>query len=769
MGLTTNMHNTSHSSMNLGSKSESIFHFALELLPTGLLVIDCDRNIRIANRALEKMFGYDEGELNGKLLDVLLPESFVGHHIQLVDEYLQNPTQDYAMAAGRMVRAVSKNGDLVWVDIRLSVHEFEGEKHAFASVVDLKSNEENRAKINESSNRIRRAIDAVQDGVWEWNLSSGVVWFSSKMVKILGINTDTEYSNIDSWLDHVHPDYIEDMHAAIEQHLLGDTSFDMEYLGKTENGDYQWMYVRGNAIFNELGSPTLFSGTLSNINARKNLEFQLEEQSNFLNAVLEKSLSGMYLFNLKGQVNTFINQQYTEITGYTLENLNELQENGQFMSLFHDEDLGKLSRHLDDVLQDKGKMGVPLEYRFKHKNGQWIWCYSRDSIYSYDESGEPKEMLGTFFDITELKSREAQIAILAKDYFITFEQAPVGIAHVDTEGNWKKTNKTLRDILGYSADELRATLFQKVQYSDTQYADFEMMKRYLADGAHQYSSEKQFIKVNGEVIWVNLTVSVAQDETEEVTHYICIIEDISERKRIEKSLAESNKALERFAYSASHDLQEPLRKISTFTDCLKDRLEGVLDDPDAKYELNKVIESSKRMREMIDSLLLLSRYSRQKINREKTKLSEVIRCVEEDLSEPIEFNSTEIKLMKELELNVDFNCFQVLFRNLISNSIRYRKKTISPRIVIDHEMNTMGIVITYKDNSVGFEEEFNEQIFEPFRRLVGKSVKGHGMGLALCKQIVEAHDGKIFAKGKPMEGAVFTILLPYKSGVLVND
>ncbi|VUD48755.1 Phytochrome-like protein cph1 [Thalassocella blandensis] len=740
-------------------KNEAIFKFSLELLPTGLLVIDAEQKIRIANKALERMFGYEEDELQGKSLETLLASNLYAHHKMLVEQYLENPTQGHSMASGRVVRGKTKQGGEISIEISLSAHEFEGETHAFASVVDITSVISEKSLALEVNNRIKRAVQASNDGIWEWNIISNDVWYSPQLMRMIGHNENIK-PEFHLWQEHIHPEDRERVMAELNTHIAHKNRFDVVYRGMSESGDYEWMHTRGNTLFDHEGRALLMSGTLSNINELKKLESELSSKTHFLNAVLDKSLCGTYIFDLQLQENTYINEQYSIITGYTPEELKRIQEEQGLLALFHPEDKQRILDHYGEVINSSNKRGVTIEYRFRHKAGRWLWCYSLDSVYSFDENGKVKEMIGTFFEITDLKEREERIKKLALDFLMTFEQAAVGIVHINMDGFIVKANKKLCDILAYSQGSLIEKEFGDICEEGDLKNYFELEIKNKAKKSEQFIKECRFIKNGGEMLWVNLTLSLVRNDDGKNLHFVAVVEDISERKKVEKALEESNASLERFAYSASHDLQEPLRKICAFSDSLEYRLIDRLDDPDARYELSRISDAAKRMREMINSLLQLARYSSQKINKDAIKVSDVIALVKEDLSRLIHESKAEVVLEQDAELYADDTGMQQVFMNLIANGIRYAKPNEKPEITIRIEQGSKEVVILVEDKGQGFNEQFAQQIFEPFKRLVGRTIPGTGMGLALCRQIISAHGGVINARGTVGVGATFEIRLP---------
>ena len=240
-----------------------------------------------------------------------------------------------------------------------------------------------------------------------------------------------------------------------------------------------------------------------------------------------------------------------------------------------------------------------------------------------------------------------------------------------------------------------------------------------------------------------------------------------------KELDRSNKELEEFAYIASHDLQEPLRKITSFSERLKEKLPANL-EPEVQLYLNRMLAATDNMRTLIDNLLEFSRTSRISEPFVKTDLNNIISEVRADLELKIEETSTNIKT--DILPVVDAIPMQMrqLFTNLFTNAIKFKGEASTPEIEIKSSVltdedkeanhlrqNTNYYRIIVKDHGIGFDQEFSMKIFQIFQRLHGKAeYPGSGIGLAICKKIVENHSGRIFAQSEPEKGAEFFILLP---------
>ena len=238
-------------------------------------------------------------------------------------------------------------------------------------------------------------------------------------------------------------------------------------------------------------------------------------------------------------------------------------------------------------------------------------------------------------------------------------------------------------------------------------------------------------------------------------------------------LEASNKELVAFNYVASHDLQEPLRKIQTFVSRLSDKDKENLSDSGNEY-MERITSSVERMRILIEDLLQYSRTTKNEKVFETINLNILLDNAKIDLVQQIEENNAKIENQNLPELKVIPFQIQQLFINLISNSLKYSKANVAPQIkiscklvaAIDEELLSVQSKnkfhkITFKDNGIGFEQEYAEKIFILFNRLHNKNeYKGTGIGLAICKKIVENHRGFIYATAKPNVGATFTIYLP---------
>ncbi|HEV7330269.1 MAG TPA: PAS domain S-box protein [Flavisolibacter sp.] len=294
-------------------------------------------------------------------------------------------------------------------------------------------------------------------------------------------------------------------------------------------------------------------------------------------------------------------------------------------------------------------------------------------------------------------------------------------------------------------------------------------ERYLRSlGRTFFDQEGKAVQIRGVIQDVTAQVQYRQ----QIEHNEALLQQrVKERTQ---ELESKNRELEQFAYAASHDMQEPLRKIATFSNFMLEHNNTQLDERGKSY-LSKIGTSVQRMKNIIDDLLQYSHQTREDRQFLPTDLSTVIGEIESDLDLVMEQKDAVVEKSSLPTVVAVHNQLHQLFYNLITNALKFAKPGVPPRIYIRGESvanddlpqsssldrEKAYVLITVSDNGIGFEQEYAGQIFTLFKRLHGRSeYEGTGIGLALCKKIAENHGGTIWAEGRPGEGATFHVLLP---------
>ncbi|MEP3073062.1 ATP-binding protein [Maricaulis sp.] len=355
--------------------------------------------------------------------------------------------------------------------------------------------------------------------------------------------------------------------------------------------------------------------------------------------------------------------------------------------------------------------------------------------------------------------------------------AAEGIYGIDGQGVLTFINPRACQMLGYDEGELIGRDIHAVIHHSRR--DGSLYPREECPLHHPGTTGET---VDGDVFWTKSgqpipieSASSPLDPSDPAKGAVITFRDITNRKRDElalrryaQELKRSNSELQEFAYAASHDLQEPLRKIQAFGERLNNKCYDALDDTGRHY-LERMVDAATRMRRLIDDLLSYSRVNSKTTSFLPVELATVLADVLSDLEPRIAAENAKIRVGELPAIEADPGQMHQLFLNLIANSLKFRRPSVQPSISIEGsvEVGENGAMarIAVADNGVGFEPRHAERIFGMFERLHGRDeFDGTGVGLATCRKIAERHAGELTAWGEPDAGAVFTLLLPVRQG-----
>ncbi len=381
-------------------------------------------------------------------------------------------------------------------------------------------------------------------------------------------------------------------------------------------------------------------------------------------------------------------------------------------------------------------------------------------------------------DVLELhvQMRTQELEKLQHRYEHILNSAGEGIYGLDLQGKTTFVNPAAAKLTGWKVEELAGRVEGEAFCQPAGEGDTTTQ---FVKGAPDQAGERVFQRKDGTTFPVEY-VRAPILENSKTVGAVVIFKDITERKRAEETLARkaaelsrSNAELEQFAYVASHDLQEPLRKIQTFGDRLKTRVEAAKVE-DARDYLERMLNAAARMQKLIADLLTFSRVISSSQPFVPVDLNVITKEVLSDLEVRIERTKANIEVGPLPTIDADPMQMRQLLQNLISNSLKFQPPDASPLVKIQAQVlkrpfscaknptpDDEVCELTVQDNGSGFEERFLERIFAVFQRLHGRSeYEGTGVGLAVCRRITDRHGGTISAKSKPNEGATFIVTLP---------
>jgi PAS domain S-box-containing protein len=380
-------------------------------------------------------------------------------------------------------------------------------------------------------------------------------------------------------------------------------------------------------------------------------------------------------------------------------------------------------------------------------------------------------------ELLERKRAEQRIAAEQAWFRITLASIGDAVITTDPDGLVTSLNSVAEKLTGWTCEEAigqpMGQVFSIIHEITGQQVEDPVDKVMQSGLVAGLADRTALVARGGQVIPVEDSAAPIQNGDGEILGVVMVFRDVTEERKIELALADyaerlkgSNQELEQFATIASHDLQEPLRKVKQFGKLLKNRFGEALGEEPKEY-LERMISAVDRMQEMISDLLELSRINSQGGNFEKIDLAEIASDVVSNLETRIRATQGQVVLEPLPTIVGDAMQIRQLLQNLIGNAVKYYKPGVPPlvRVSAQTDPDILGdaasISIQVEDNGIGFEEKQVERIFQPFQRLHGhEEYEGTGIGLSICKKIVERHKGSITAHSQPGEGSTFIFTLP---------
>jgi PAS domain S-box-containing protein len=495
---------------------------------------------------------------------------------------------------------------------------------------------------------------------------------------------------------------------------------------------------------------------IRNLDEIRQREASRKETENWFKALFENAAFGVVVMDTNGnilQTNSLISEKLQfskeEFTGKNIE------------SFIHQEDFPVVLENFQALVSGKSLTNTGEE-RLLRKQGGYMW--GRVICTKVELAPGNVVVMSLIEDIeSEIQDRDDRIKA-EKRFETIFKSSPSGIIISRNEGEIIHVNPTFANMVGERAEQLEGANIFDFTYEEDLKETKKLLQMLNKGKINEYDIEKRYVKKNGEVFWAKTLVSLMERDGDDV-YRVAVVENIDRRKKAEQKLEEKNKELteinqelEHFAYVASHDLQEPLRTIASFIQILNKRYGETLDE-DGKQFMGFVVEGAKRMQLLIRDLLEYSRVNRFNTDYEKVDLNEVFNKVNRVLKEKID--STDALILAENLPVIQGNKIQLtqVFQNLIDNAIKFRGKK-KPEITITVEELPSKWRIAVSDNGIGISPEYHQRIFIIFQRLhTHEEYTGTGIGLALCKKIIERHGGEVWVESKKNKGTTFTFTI----------
>jgi PAS domain S-box-containing protein len=364
-------------------------------------------------------------------------------------------------------------------------------------------------------------------------------------------------------------------------------------------------------------------------------------------------------------------------------------------------------------------------------------------------------------------ARNLQLALKRSEAMFrrVFDEAPVGLARVDERRAFTRVNAALVRMLGYAAGELDAQPMSRAAHPQDLERDVTELAELNRRDAGVLARQKRYVRKDGSQGWADVGTIRLNDEDGGFIGNLVIIADITdsqhlrELEQLTKELRRSNEDLQQFAYIASHDLQEPLRAVSSCAALLAKRYRGRLDERADQF-IDFTVEGAKRMQELIQDLLDFSRVGSSERPFAAVDLNEVLVKARLALKASIDESGAEIHNGQLPVVHGDRTMLAQVLQNLIGNAIKYRSDQ-PPRIRVEARQEDGLWDIAVADNGIGIAPEFHERIFDIFKRLHSRrKYAGNGVGLAICRKAIERHGGRVWVDSRDGTGSTFHFTVP---------
>ena len=737
----------------------------VEALPVPMFVKSRDGRYLGVNRAWEEFFGVSRASFLGKQVQDLYPQNpaIAEKHLEMDGQLWRNPGgQSYEATVtardGRLrdtiyYKATFANGS--------------GEVAGLlGAIVDITARKQAEASLLESERRFRRTFELAGSGVAHIGMDRRFLRVNRRLCEILGYAQDELLRLTGRQISH--PDDLDVINAQRPRLYAGEIDsvrVEKRYLRK--DGSIVWVSFTMVVERDAAGKPQYEIAFFDDITARKQAEAALRESEERFRSVVDSANDGILVYDK--QLNVIAGNLAAErILGLPLANIIGAAGFTSLLPCVHADGSPILPDERPTRLTVKS--GKPLTGQIVgiyRADGSMNWVSVNTGFLRRPGDTDWYGVVSTIGDIT--KQRHAELALSASEalYRQTFELATAGIAHVDLSGRFMKVNRRLCEILGYGEQELIGRPVKEISHPEDRNLTDSQRMRVRSGEKPSVRFEKRYIRKSGAIVWVDLSVALACDASGVPQYEIALFDDITERKKAEAALREaheelkrSNAELEQFAYVASHDLQEPLRMVSSYTQLLMRRYGDKLDG-DAKDFTAFIVDGATRMKQLIEDLLAYSRVGTRDKNFKPVDAESSLKRALTNLRAAIQDSGATVTQDKLPTIPCDEVQLAQLFQNLIGNALKFRKPDVAPAVHVGAAEQGAEWEFTVRDNGIGIEPQYFERIFMVFQRLHDKGeYPGTGIGLAIVKKVVESHGGRIWLQSEPGAGTTFHFTMP---------
>ncbi len=732
------------SSPQIATDFELFFRMSADIM----LVAALDGTILDFNNAITRISGYSRDELfelKGGW-DIVLPED-LPHAMEQVRLLREGKRE----LINYELRIRTSSGDIRTLSYDASVNQITG--HIYAIGRHATTLRRHAQTADETEARLQFFFDNALDGMTI--IVDGHYQLVNKaFLRILGAEHVGQIIG-KHFLDFVDPAYKEKVNSIVE------TNSEELYTSRIirlDNGLSRNVEVTGKTL-QHLDQKVRIS-VVRDLDERRRMQEKVKESEARFTAVFQNASLGIILTDKSGKI---LEANYTLLQrlGYTLD---EFKDRSIF-SLMEKEEQLSTKAYFKQLLSGEVNT-IFCERRWLRKNNTATWSKMTCNLM---HGADGKQLILSIVEDIDMQKRNEQALVESEEKFrAIYESSPMGIVITSEPGMIHDVNEAFTEMLGFSEAALHGKNILEVTHpADSVHAEEQLQRIYSGEVEH-YSIEKRFMRRDGTSFWAREVMS-SLFHVGDAMYTVAIIENIDAKKRAEEALEQknielthTNQELEHFAYVASHDLQEPLRTITSFIQILERRYKDRLDEEALQF-MGFIVDGAKRMQTLIHDLLEYSRINRFNTGFEKVDLNDVFSTVSRVLKDKIETHDALI--MAEHLPEVYGNRVQLtqVFQNLVDNAIKFKAKKRKPEVTVSVIDRKDKWELIFSDNGIGISQEYFQRIFVIFQRLhTVEEYSGTGIGLAICRKIIERHGGEIWVESKPGKGSAFHFTLSKK-------
>lgn len=747
--------------------------------------------IELANEGLLEVWGRD-AEVIGKPLVEAIPELKEQGFIELLDQVRTTGEPFYAYEYPITLNRQGKEEVLYFDFVYKPFRENRSEKKVSGVISvahDVTPLVLAKKKVQESDARYRSLFNKMDQGFCVLEM---IFDENNRPVNYTFLETNLVFET-QTGLRNAVGKTVRELIPNLEPHwfeLYGKVALTGEPIRFTEGSEAmgRWFDVSAFPLFYEGGQKVALLFT--DISTRKKSEEALKLSENNLRNIILQSPVAMAILRGPSFVVEIANDRMYELWGRGKE---FLVNKSIFEGLPEVKDQGyeELLNGVFKTGKTFSAQGIPVTLP---RNGEIETVYINLLYEAFREGdGTISGVMAVATDVTEQVLARMKVEESNQEFKFVTDFMPQIIWSTKADGYHDFYNKQWYDYTGLTYEQSKDTGWNTVLHPGDQERAWEVWRHSLSTG-EPYEIEYRFKRFDGEYRWFLGRALPLRDDIGTILKWYGTCTDIHDQKKSsdlleekvkertrelesqKKELERSNANLEDFAYAASHDLKEPIRKIRTFADRLKNRLGGRLLDEDQHY-FQRMQKATERMQLLIDDLLAYSHVSTSEEYYDDIDLGKKVAQVLEDLEVEIAEKNAKITVGPLPVIKGHRRQIQQLFQNLLTNALKFRKPDVSPLIQISwrevrsEDIGSLNLpqeiqyqlynLIEISDNGIGFEQEYADRIFKMFQRLHGKTeYEGTGIGLSIVRKVVENHKGFVVANSQPGEGATFKVFLP---------